>query len=1018
MRLGSWALILLATWWLSSAWAGPQHAPAPPKPASPASTPSKADRDELAKLQTEATQLEAKQAFTDAIKTSRKVVELQTKLHGKDSREVYYAQQSLASLLSRAGDYGESLKIYRELELLAAKQHGPESHEVIYALQAELGPLWSTTRLDDIIAIQQRVLEITKKVDGENSFEYSQQLTSYAGTLFNHNEYSQAMLLYEQALQILEKLPPGKAITLQGTLQTMGSFYWQLNMKPKAMAMFDRAIKLAESAPDKSPMTLGSTLWSVAATYHFGGRDDLAKPVIERALDVFDKEIARLEKDKPDDYQIPSMLGMSAYMLQQIGDLPRAADRMQKAIAIDEKARGYSGWSVMLAELYHQQGKYNEALAILQKSADWLAKMSPQSATGYNLSIALVLKDMGDYKRAEKLMLDHLASAAKTYGRRHPIYGMTALQLAFVYMAAGDLANAERTLDEALSISEKELQLVLKTGNDNDHAIYFQRNGYLLDSAINFNVRFSPKSAGVTRLALTTLLRRKGRLLDASAAALSTIRAKLSLEDKRLLDQLADARAKLAKLTVAGPGAGDPDAYAKQISELEDQVEKLEVQIGKKSAAYRVASTPIELASIQRLIPRDARLIEVVNYQPWDPTKPFVPNTPLAPRHYAAYVVATTGDPVMVDLGDAQAIDDAVEKFRKAVADPDNDRASELGHALYTLTMGKIMPTLRGATNILIAPDGTLNVVPFSALVDDKNEFLIKRLTFTYLTSGRDLMRLAIKTKAQGGGVIFADPSFDSTKDAAKPNPGATSRGQRSLDLASLSWPRLPGTGKEADAVAKTWRGLKVFRGSAATESAVKAVHGPKILHLATHGFFLPDEPPPPVGNDNRGATGASAALPTTTAGGFGPPATSGHENPLLRSGLALAGANQLESGDEDGILTALEASGLDLEGTKLVVLSACETGVGKVTNGDGVYGLRRALVIAGAESLVMSLWQVDDEATKELMVGYYGRLATGKSRSSALREIQLQLLARDKYKHPYYWASFLPAGDNSPIKE
>ena len=100
------------------------------------------------------------------------------------------------------------------------------------------------------------------------------------------------------------------------------------------------------------------------------------------------------------------------------------------------------------------------------------------------------------------------------------------------------------------------------------------------------------------------------------------------------------------------------------------------------------------------------------------------------------------------------------------------------------------------------------------------------------------------------------------------------------------------------------------------------------------------------------------------------------------------------------------------------MVLSACETGVGKVTNGDGVYGLRRALVVAGAESLVMSLWQVDDEATKELMVGYYKRLAEGRPRSSALRDIQLQLLSEPKYKHPYYWASFLPAGDNSPLKE
>jgi CHAT domain-containing protein len=222
----------------------------------------------------------------------------------------------------------------------------------------------------------------------------------------------------------------------------------------------------------------------------------------------------------------------------------------------------------------------------------------------------------------------------------------------------------------------------------------------------------------------------------------------------------------------------------------------------------------------------------------------------------------------------------------------------------------------------------------------------------------------------------------------------------------------LPGTGQEATAVAKTMPGWKTFVGEAATEAAVKAVHAPRILHIATHGFFLPDPPAPPAPPPDDTSDTAIALVSSPSS-----PTIDVYQNPLLRSGLAFAGANKLSSpsGDGDGILTAFEASGLDLEGTELVVLSACETGVGKVTNGDGVYGLRRALVIAGAQTLVMSLWQVDDEATKDLMVGYYARLARGKSRSAALRDTQLQL-AHGKYKHPYYWASFLPAGDDSPL--
>jgi CHAT domain-containing protein len=225
-----------------------------------------------------------------------------------------------------------------------------------------------------------------------------------------------------------------------------------------------------------------------------------------------------------------------------------------------------------------------------------------------------------------------------------------------------------------------------------------------------------------------------------------------------------------------------------------------------------------------------------------------------------------------------------------------------------------------------------------------------------------------------------------------------------------MNWQPLPGTSQEADAVGKTMSGVKILRGQDATEGTLKLVRGPSILHLATHGFFLPDEAAAATADADANAR-AGAGTPGAAAAGA--PA---RENPLLRSGLALAGANKLQSGNDDGILTAMEASGLDLWGTKLVVLSACETGVGTVTNGEGVYGLRRALVIAGAEGLVTTLWQVDDLATRDLMAGYYRKLAAGKGRSSALRDTQLEIAAQAKYAHPFYWASFLAAGADSPI--
>ena len=190
--------------------------------------------------------------------------------------------------------------------------------------------------------------------------------------------------------------------------------------------------------------------------------------------------------------------------------------------------------------------------------------------------------------------------------------------------------------------------------------------------------------------------------------------------------------------------------------------------------------------------------------------------------------------------------------------------------------------------------------------------------------------------------------------------------------------------------------------GSVATEAAMRDLHGPSILHVATHGFFLADTPRAHAPKDSRGLVlDAVLARPFTLP-----------ESPLLRSGLAFAGANGQRPPPDDGILTALEATSLDLWGTRLVTLSACETGVGEVTGREGVQGLRRALLLAGSQSQLTTLWQVDDDATVTLMRGFYTRLKHGATRADALREAQLEVAQVPATSHPYYWAAFVLSGD------
>jgi len=298
-------------------------------------------------------------------------------------------------------------------------------------------------------------------------------------------------------------------------------------------------------------------------------------------------------------------------------------------------------------------------------------------------------------------------------------------------------------------------------------------------------------------------------------------------------------------------------------------------------------------------------------------------------------------------------------------------------------------------------------------LIDENNEYLVKNYLFTYLTTGRDLVRLTLKYNPKEQPIMLANPNYDN----ATPQPVlvADNRGdnKRSTDLASLNFSPLPGTKKEAEAIAKIVPKITIYTEGAATENNVKKVKAPQILYLATHGFFLQDVEK--VVSDSPFGRGLMVE-PTETIAQQKPILNA--ENPLLRSGLALSGFNKRNSGAEDGVLTAFEVAGLNLRGNKLLVLSACETGVGDVKNGEGVYGLRRAFVLAGSESQLMSLWQVSDDGTKDLMVNYYNRiLRKNEPRSEALRQVQLEMLGSSNYAHPFYWGAFIFNGQGTPMK-
>ena len=994
------------------------------------------DAQALAKLEKELLDQQVKGGFVPALRTARKIHALREKTLGPDHPDTVRALQDVARFMSSTGDFLGALKIQQQILARAEKKHGKDDPAILPALEAVATAHWTAQRYDEADRLYQRVLALHKKQDGAESLLYATYLQLYAGLLWGRGSLSSAEQYYLEAKKIHDKLSAGNEIQEVGILMSLGHVYWGQGQKTRARKYFDRTIAISEkfyTETMKDPSQAAAMILAVAQIYSLGGEPGWAKPLEEKGEKLYRAAVARIEKESgPTDWRLAAPLGALANLHMSRKEWDAAEKLFRRLMAIDEAQRKASkapqsalssvGWTYQLAWLERRRGRPQNALPLFTRvRALYQKTYGDYMAVTVDQQIADVWREMGRYQDARRLLEKIVKSTRRTWGPRHPMLSYQLESLALLNLAEGKTRPALGLMKDALDIQEPALALVLATGTESDHATYFGRIAHQLSMAISINARYAPKDAAAAELAMTTVLRRKGRILDAAASTVAALRGQLSADDQKLLDQLAASRAQLAKLILAGPKAtGSPDEYTAEVGRLESEVKRLEDQVRRKSAAYRATSQPIELTRVQKAIPADALLVEMVLYQPLDARK-WGMDVKLEPRRYAAYLVGRTGAPRWIDLGEADAIDRAADRFLEALADPDSADVDKLGRALYDRAMRPVVAQLGASktTKLLVAPDGLLNLVPLGAMVDENGKHLVRRFTFTYLTSGRDLLRIGAGARPKSSPLIVADPTFDAGGDKEEATDAGTraaaalaTRGRRSRDFRSMKWARLPGTAEEADALARLVSDARVLRGSKATEAALKKASGPRLLHIATHGFFLPAEPPPKAEIAALTAAGPPPAVFATQTAAD----SSGPENPLLRSGLALAGANTLSSGAEDGVLTALEAAGLDLWGTQLVVLSACETGVGKVTEGDGVHGLRRALVIAGAETLVMSLWQVDDRATRELMTGYYERLGQGEGRSEALRQVQLKMLRSERRSHPYYWASFVPTGNWAPL--
>ncbi|MCY7276218.1 MAG: CHAT domain-containing protein, partial [Phormidesmis sp. CAN_BIN44] len=654
---------------------------------------------------------------------------------------------------------------------------------------------------------------------------------------------------------------------------------------------------------------------------------------------------------------------------------------------------------------------YQQALSIYKTA---LGEKHPNVATSLN-NLAALYSDQGRYRDAEPFYQQALSIRKAVLGEKHPDVAQSLNNLAALYSAQGDLPHAADSLEQGLNVQETNLIGNLAFGSERQKQDYIKTVSGTTDASISLAFESKSSLLKADRLALTTALRRKGRVLDAVSVSTQILLGQKATDPavQKLYNEWRSVLQQQSNLVYRGLGDQAPEQYKATLEQLEIEQDRLESALSRVSSEFSQEIKPVELASVQQQIPKDAALIEIVQYFPYNP-KAKQSDRWGKPR-YAAAILRSTGDPIWKDLGEVAAINKAAQEFREALKNPDST-INPSAQALEKLLITPLRPHLGNARHLLISPDGQLSLIPFEAL-RNHGKYLIQEYDISYLTSGRDLLRFPNFVASQNQPALFADINYT---DAEIVQPIALKPGTRgsenpeSIDLATLKFKQLSYTKAEAEAIQSLF-GFQLFTDRKATETALKQLPTPSILHLSTHAFFLPDQenqPKPALGEIS--STSAISPQPFKSAN---------PKNPLLRSGIALAGFNERmkpRSMFDDGVLTALEVAALNLHGTQLVVLSACETGLGDIKIGEGVYGLRRALVIAGSESQVLSLWRVEDQASQILLTHYYQKLKAGKGRHEALKLAQLDLL-NDKnyngdYSHPYYWSAFLFSGNWKPL--
>ena len=968
--------------------------------------------------------------FAEAEPLLQRAERIEEQVDGRDHPDVATGLSNLATLYHDEGKFGEVEALIQRAIQIREKALGQDDPEVATYLN-ELALFYHDVgKYAEAEPVYQRALSIRMKALGPNDPEIGLMLNNLGELYDDEGKYGEAEDLYKRALSDDEKTFGPEHPTVAKGLNNLALFYASQGKYQDAEPLYERALKIDEKALGLDNVEVSIDLNNLALLYTDEGKYGESEPLYRRALTIREKALGT---EHPD---VATGLNNLAMLLELEGKYGEAGPLDQRALSIKERALGpdHPGVAVslnLLAANYEDQGNYaaaeplyKRALAIKEKA---LGPEHTEVAIGLN-NLGALYDHEGKYADAEPLFQRALRIQEKALGPDHPEVAMSLNNLATLDDGLGRYAEAEPLFTRSFDNLFRQFQSNFSYMTEKERLGFLATVGAYFPGYFSFVHRFREKDPQLVGSMYNLLLWEKGFIAGSVADMRRQVEASGDGEALKQLGQLTAKRTQIAALLRAP--AADRQEWRKQVDQLQAEADGIEKALVERSTAF-AGRRKLERATWQQvrdgLQPGEAA-VEFARFHYFDKDWQTA-------RYYVALVITreTKDEPEYIFLGDDKQLEgDAIARFKQSVETRGvaaEEEARLPGADAYELIWKPLEKSLNGKTRVYLAPDGILNELPLGIIPGPDGKLQMEKYDLRLVTSTRDILRSAPSEGAETA-LLVGNPVFDLSEDqqiAALQKLGLPHEEVRVTALAGsdvskevsrdqdtiTALPRLPGTGAEVNAIAELmkaheWK-ASVYTDELALKRVVEGVSSPRVVHLATHGFFLPDQ------RDKSDRAGLARS-----GGGVNP--TSGLEDPMLRSGLFFAGADRTLAGTataeglDNGVLTAMEAGNLNLTGTELVVLSACDTGRGEVKNGEGVFGLRRALEEAGAQEVLMSLWPVPDAETLELMKRFYAKWLGGMEIHQALKEAQLEMRETVKASHdgrdlPVYWGAFVLVG-------